>query len=98
MRYAPAVILASAALALGACGDEEDSGSSKYPEQARNNFLKACESQEGATRSVCECSLDGVEEKYSYDEFKKIDAEIREGKEAGEDIQKIARDCAKKEN
>ena len=134
MRYGPAVILASMALALGACGGDdeneggdsastgttttetapaetsgteteteateteteaEESGGEKYPAQARRNFLRACEGQ-GAKRSICECSLEALEDRYSFAEFRDLE---RRGPKSGE-IEKalgeIAEDCAAK--
>ena len=91
-------MMACAALALGACGDDDDGGSGGgYPDEARNNFLKACEAQRGATRAVCECSLEKIEDKYSYDEFKKIDQRAREGEDVSGEIRTIAESCAKEE-
>jgi hypothetical protein len=129
MRYGPVVILASMALALGACGgdDESDSGDSastgtttaetapaettatetteaeapegegtgeKYPAQARRNFLRACEGQ-GAKRSVCECSLEALEERYTFDEFRDLERRGPKSGEIEQALDEIAQDCAR---
>ena len=104
MRRTLTMTLAGLALALGACGDDDGGGSEsskageKYPEEVRNNFLTSCDEQPNAPRSVCECSLEKIEAKYSLDEFEKIDKAQREGEPLPKDIQTIVEDCVKQES
>ena len=105
MHRTLSTILATAALAVAGCGDDDDGGGGgesakageKYPAEVRNNFLTSCDEQPNAPRSVCECSLEKIEEKYSIDEFEKIDAAQKEGEPLPKDIQTIVEDCVKQE-
>ena len=111
MKRTLCTTLAAAALLLAACGDDDKSSGgggdgggekssqagNKYPDQIRNNFLTSCDSQPNAPRAVCECALNKIEEKYSLDEFEKIDKAQREGEPLPKDISKIVTDCVKSE-
>ena len=100
-----ALLLTFALTGAAACGDD-DGGSensakagNEYPSQVRENFLKSCDAQPNASRSVCECTLDKVEKTVSYDDFKKADQAIRDdagAKPKGYDqLVKAAETCAK---
>ena len=67
--------------AIAGCGSE-DEGAARYPEQARTEFVEACDAQPNAARSVCECALEELERTMPYEEFKAADEAIREGEEA----------------
>ena len=104
MRRTLCTTLAAAALAFAACGDDDggDSGESAkagepYPQEVRDNFLTSCDEQPNAPRSVCECSLEKIEEKYSIEEFERIDKAQREGEPLPNDIQTMVEDCVEQE-
>lgn len=81
------VVLACVALAssLTACAASND-----YPDSVRANFIGACETQPGATTSLCERCLDVVEDSFSYDEFVELDTAIRAGTATRADSDKLA--------
>ena len=105
MKHVMTALLLTFALAgAAACGDDGDSEKSgtagnAYPEQVRENFLKSCDAQPNASRSVCECTLDKVEKVLSYDDFKNADQAIRDDQNAKpkgyDQLVKAAESCAK---
>ena len=67
-------LLVLAAAALGACGGDDG-----YPPEARTEFVESCDKQPNASRSVCECAFDELEQTMPYEDFKAADAAIRAG-------------------
>ena len=65
----------AAALAATGCGG----GKNDYPAHAERAFLANCDRTSGGKTDVCKCALDKIEEKLSYDEFKKEDTAIAAG-------------------
>jgi hypothetical protein len=71
-----ALLLASIALA-GCGGDSSSSGTTgKYPKQVEQNFLRSCTAQPKANKAYCQCALSKIEDKLSYEDFKKADQAI----------------------
>lgn len=61
----------------------------QYPDDVRKNYIQACASQ-GQTESACECTLEGLEDRLSYTEFKELDEAIRaEDKQAQARLQNV---------
>lgn len=83
-------------LAVGLAGcDSADAA--RYPDEVRNNYLQAC-TESGSAIVDCECSLQGLEQRLSHEEFMQLDEAIREGDRAArqrlQDImQDIQEDC-----
>jgi hypothetical protein len=95
-----ALPLAALSLGLAACGgdDNDSKAGSKYPDDVRENFMKACEASSNGKTAACDCALKKLEETVSYDDFKKADEAIREGGEASgstaDRIQDAIKSCA----
>jgi hypothetical protein len=73
----------------------ERGGGEPYPAAARQNFLRACQAQPGATRAACVCALDRIEAQYSYDEFRDIDRATARGERPPAAVGEIARRCGR---
>src|SRR4051812_11049664 len=97
MRRHISIGLVAAACALGGCGGDDSGGGGNngYPKTAETNFLNSCSAQAGATKAKCQCALDKIEQKISFDEFKKADAALREGKSADPNTQKALQEAVK---
>ena len=98
MRRRHLAIGAVAALcALAGCGGGDSGGDSSngYPKTVEDNFIKGCSAQPGATEPKCQCALDKIEAKLSYDEFQKADAAAREGKNADPKAEQALQDAIK---
>ena len=72
-------LLLVSALALAAAGCS--SGEGGYPASAEATFTSACVAQPGATAAGCECLFREVEERLSYEEFRRVDTAILIGEE-----------------
>jgi hypothetical protein len=66
-----------------------------YPQEARRTFLQACDAQEGASRAACECALERIEERYSFEEFRRIDAAAARGQQPPREVTRIAENCGR---
>jgi hypothetical protein len=51
----------------------------EYPQKARDNYLASCEATSGGDTATCECVLEELERTGSFEEFVKIDADLRAG-------------------
>lgn len=71
---AASIVAVAAALLATGCGKND------YPAKSERAFLSNCEKTSGGKTSFCKCALDKVEEKFSYDEFKKEDTAVAAGK------------------
>ncbi len=60
-------------LLLAGC---EQQGEHQYPDDVRNNYIQAWVSR-GQAETACECTLAGLEDRLSYNEFKELDDAIR---------------------
>jgi hypothetical protein len=94
VRWHTAIGVLAASCALAGCGggDGSDNG---YPKDAETNFLKACNAQAGTSQDKCQCALEKVEEKVPFDEFKKADEALRNGKQAPAATEKKLQDAVK---
>jgi hypothetical protein len=85
-RAIVAVTAAVFTLTLSSC----DSDPEEYPPEVRANFMASCESQAGATSSMCDRCFEAIKSTYSYDEFVKIDTAIQMGTASREDSDRLA--------
>jgi len=62
--------------ALVGCGG---GGVHAYPVGAQNNYMRSCQAQPGAKYSICQCSLEYLEKRMPYSEFKVADVSVDTG-------------------
>jgi hypothetical protein len=79
--------LISAAIALGACGGHDD-----YPASVQRNFLDSCQSH-GGTGDGCNCALDKLQDKLSYEDFKKEETAMLMGNPPSRKVSDAVADC-----
>lgn len=65
----------------------------RYPESLRNNYLNSCIQNSLNRRSLCECTLRKMEARYSVQQFRQIDEDIRERRPIPREILQIIDDC-----
>jgi hypothetical protein len=92
MRRHLSIGLVAAACAIAGCGGDDSSSDNGYPKEAETNFVNSCSSQPGANREKCQCAYDHIKAKLSFDEFKKADTALREGKDADPKATKALQD------
>ena len=51
----------------------------EYPTPVVKNFMDSCTKQSGATASYCRCTIEELQKRLPYDEFKQADAAIQKG-------------------
>jgi len=90
-----AAVAAAGALALGGCGGDDGDGND-YPQSAVDNFTRSCE-QQGASRAACSCSIERIQDRYTFAEFQKIDEDAGTGRSLPAAIAKIAEDCRREQ-
>jgi ABC-type phosphate/phosphonate transport system substrate-binding protein len=97
-----ALIVAVALTALAGCGASSSSNGDKYPQSAIDNFTKQCVASGGGTNDVkdrCNCVIDKLQDRVSFDDFKKADDAIRTNKQPEkktiDEIDKAVSDCRK---
>lgn len=83
------------ALGLIACNN---ASAGRYPEEVRNNYLQAC-TEKGTTIVDCKCTLRGLEQRLSHEEFMKLDEAIRNGDQDARQrlqgmMQEIGKECS----
>ena len=72
-----------------------------YPVDVENTFKTNCETgitaKGGAAdqaTAICGCTLHGLENKFSFDQFKQVDADMAGGKPLPADMNAITQECA----
>ena len=75
MRHALAIAVVAIALGAGCGGGDEE-----YPDEAVENFVDSCKSQEGATEEACRCVIERLKKTMPYEEFEDADRAVREEK------------------
>lgn len=95
-------------LMLSACGDapgeitseaadSESSPSelaeSEYPPEVIAEFLSSCTGGDAAMQQFCECSLEEIQQQYSFEEFVEIDANIAANQDPPEALMAIFNAC-----
>lgn len=91
-RAATAVAVLATVAGLAACGGSKPG----YGRATQVAFLGACNPNgEGGQRAaVCTCVYGELTKRYSYDEFKQIDAQLRaDPKKVPDDVERIVADC-----
>jgi hypothetical protein len=90
----PLAALALLASGCGASGGESSKGN--YPASAKETFQTGCEKE--AAKSVakgkfvedyCACTFEYIEARLTYDEFKKADEQISDGKKTSPKAQRV---------
>ena len=59
-----------------------------------NFYMEECVGSKGSeAQAFCQCTIDKIQEKFSYQEFLSIGLEITGGKEPPEDFNKVIKSC-----
>ena len=67
-----------------------------YPAEVVKNFMTSCTAQAGATTSYCRCTIEELQRRLPYDEFKNADAAIQKGGKASANAQAAINAAIKK--
>ena len=70
--------------------------SRKYPDDIRNDFLVRC-GKGGASVMTCICVMEGIEKRYTIDEYLVIAGRTEKGEPLPEEIEAITDRCALEE-
>jgi hypothetical protein len=73
----------------------EPAAKNPYPNEVVNTFMKGC--QLTNDKSFCSCSLDKLQTTYTFENFKKVDAEVRETKKLPNEVLEIFTACRAKQ-
>jgi len=90
LRWEWGAILAVLALLPAACGGGPPN---PYPAEMVENFVASCRTRTDET--VCRCSIDRIQRRYSVDEFKAFEARMSSGRVAPELLDTVA-ECVKR--
>lgn len=86
------VIGAIAVLALTGCGGGGEGG---WPQSEKDAFMQSCTGEGSAlggdVDAYCQCALDGITTKWTYDEFRAL--ENSQDSDAGNEMMQIITDC-----
>ena len=63
----------------------------EYPPEVVENFLRACGSR--ASESACRCSLEKVQERYTADEYRALEAHIAATRQVPKELLDIIATC-----
>jgi hypothetical protein len=77
-------------MAAGGCGG--DKKKEKYPANVQRNFVNSCVSSGGNTKA-CKCALSKIEEKLSFDAYKKEETAIQAGRTPSRKITDSVAEC-----
>ncbi len=65
----------------------------RFPEEVRTNYISSC-IRSGSDRQFCECTLEAMENRLSYQEFHKLETGMLGGDEAAiEELSGVMRDA-----
>jgi len=78
-------------MAAVGCGGGEKKDR-EYPAQVQRNFVNSCVSSGGTTTS-CNCALNKIEEKLSFDAYKKEETAIAAGRTPSRKITDSVAEC-----
>lgn len=74
--------------------------STPYPDETIESFTQTCVTQGSGAgvpvevmRQICTCTIDGLQQQYTYAEFAKIDRDLGAGKPAPEQMNQIVKQC-----
>jgi hypothetical protein len=65
-----------------------------YPSEPVKTFMKGCQYKN--PKAFCTCTMKSIQTKYTFEEFKQVDREIRETRKVPNELQKIITSCKKK--
>jgi hypothetical protein len=82
------IIVLSVLIVLG-CARKHD-----YPPDAVTNYMNACMLTSLGDRATCSCTLEKIQYAYSYDDFKRLDADIRSSGKTPDKVSQAQRECA----
>lgn len=51
----------------------------EYPAAAAENFVKSCAASSDGKQELCLCVLDKIQQKYTYEEFSRMEEEMQAG-------------------
>ena len=92
-RGTPLAAALAALAVLGGCGGDDKADDAKaYPAAVERNFLAGCKKQ-GGDRTTCKCTLRKVQERFSYDEFKKEDTAVAAGRTPSRKLTDAIAEC-----
>ena len=65
----------------------------EYPKDVVDNFLGACRSN-GGSDGACQCALDGIQNRYTADEYVALEKRVKENDEAATRLlTEVVTDC-----
>jgi len=65
----------------------------EYPSEVTRTFLRGCAINPNNNQEFCSCSLRGLQQTYSFEQFTKLDAEFRETRQVPPAVQAIFSKC-----
>ena len=63
-----------------------------YPPEVVATFLQSCAAQ-GAPKGACECTLDELRRKFTYEQFQAMEQRTRETQKPAQEFQDAANTC-----
>lgn len=51
----------------------------EYPAEVKANFIKSCAAKANGNTALCECMFEKIKERYSYQEFVKLENDLNKG-------------------
>ncbi|KPQ37914.1 MAG: hypothetical protein ACLFM4_10595 [Phormidium sp.] len=70
-----------------------DSAESDYPPEVIAEFLDSCTGGDTAMQQFCECSIEEIQQQYSFEEFVEIDANLTANQDPPDAITAIFAAC-----
>jgi hypothetical protein len=70
-----------------------DMAESEYPPEVIAEFLSSCTGGDAAMQQFCECSIEEIQQRYSFDEFVEIDANLTANQDPPEALMEIFDAC-----
>jgi hypothetical protein len=70
-----------------------DVAESGYPPEVITEFLDSCTGGDAGMQSFCECSIEEIQQQYSFEEFVEIDASITANQDPPEALMAIFEAC-----
>ena len=105
MKLIAVLSLCALALFVTACGSgssDPDAASKAakrgeagggYPDEVRATFMKSCEATSGGLTKPCTRFLDCIEQRVSFDDFKRADAAIAKAEQAPKSYRDALKPC-----
>ncbi|GAB2784164.1 hypothetical protein ACFSWE_14800 [Leucobacter albus] len=98
-KFSVTLAAVSATLLLSACGAAAPSASeapagTAWPAENREAFTNECLRTSDGAEAYCECSLEGLEAKYSFAEFTDLEQRLVEDLSVMGELQETLESCA----